>query len=82
MKTTFKKSLVALFIGLFTAGWISPLITSFKQLCSWLYFSHQSNGPDSGVVLDIATGFFNISMMWLGIVIFSWSAFAVYKSIK
>ena len=81
MKTTFKNVLAAIVIGLFTTGWIIPLAKSFKQLCTWLYFTRQSNETDSGVVLDLATGFFNVSMLWFGIVLFCWSAFGFYKKI-
>ena len=75
MNINSKKIIASIVVALFSIGWIFPLMKSFKQLCSWLYFSHQNNSEqiDSGVVLDIATGLFNISMLWLAVVIFLWT---------
>ncbi len=81
MKVNCRKIVIAITVSILSVGWIFPLMKSFQQLCSWLYFSRQntSENIDSGVVLDVATGLFNISMSWLAIVIFLWSFYLFFN---
>jgi len=84
MNTSYKKIILAIIAGLLSVGWIHPLIKSFRQLCSWLYFSQQNNTDniDSGVMLDLATGLFNVSMLWMALVLFVWLVFLFLKTGK
>lgn len=63
--------LIKVSVCILCAGWVYPLQMSFHALYYWLYWSHQDEpSPDSGVMLQAAEGFFNLTMIWLGIVIF------------